>query len=82
MKEKILDMLAEICEDDIVKENLDIDLLKTDLLDSLGFAEMLALIEEDFGIVLSPSEFQREDLSTPAKIIEIIESRGLKHKVT
>ncbi|QHI72978.1 D-alanine--poly(phosphoribitol) ligase subunit 2 [Aminipila terrae] len=76
MKEKILDMLAEICEDDIVKENLDIDLLKTDLLDSLGFAEMLALIEEDFGIVLSPSEFQREDLSTPAKIIEIIESRG------
>ncbi|MBE6035253.1 D-alanine--poly(phosphoribitol) ligase subunit 2 [Aminipila sp.] len=76
MREKILDMLAEICEDDIVRENTDIDLLKTDLLDSLGFAELLALVEEDFGIVLSPSEFQREDLNTPAKIMEVIESRG------
>lgn len=76
MKERILDMLAEICEDDIVRENLDIDLLKTDLLDSLAFAELLALIEEEFGIILSPSEFQRSDLNTPAKIIEIIESRG------
>lgn len=76
MREKILNMLAEICEDDIVKKNLDMDLLKAGLLDSLGFAEMLALVEEDFGIVLSPSEFQREDLNTPAKIIEIIESRG------
>ncbi|WP_312653422.1 D-alanine--poly(phosphoribitol) ligase subunit DltC [Aminipila sp.] len=76
MKERILDMLAEICEDDIVKEDLNIDLLKTDLLDSLAFAELLALIEEEFGIILSPSEFQRSDLNTPAKIIEIIETRG------
>nr|WP_315023381.1 D-alanine--poly(phosphoribitol) ligase subunit DltC [uncultured Aminipila sp.] len=76
MKERILDMLAEICEDDIVRENLDIDLLKTDLLDSLAFAELLALVEEEFGIILSPSEFQRADLNTPAKIIEIIETRG------
>lgn len=68
MKERILDMLAEICEDDIVKEDLNIDLLKTDLLDSLAFAELLALIEEEFGIILSPSEFQRSDLNTPAKI--------------
>jgi len=76
MKERILDMLAEICEDDIVREDLNIDLLKTDLLDSLAFAELLALIEEEFGIILSPSEFQRSDLNTPAKIIEIIETRG------
>lgn len=76
MKEKLLDMLAEICEDDIVKEDLNIDLLKTDLLDSLGFAELLAYIEEEFGILLSPSEFERTDLNTPAKIIETIESRG------
>lgn len=76
MKEKLLNMLAEICEDDIVKKEMGIDLLKTDLLDSLGFAELLALIEEEFGIILSPSEFQRKDLNTPAKILEILETRG------
>lgn len=75
MKEKLLDLLAEICEDDSVKDDMNIDLLKTDLLDSLGFAEMLAHIEEEFGVVLSPSEFQRKDLNTPAKILEVIEAR-------
>ena len=33
-KEKILDLLAEVCEDDVVKNDLDIDLFETDLLDS------------------------------------------------
>lgn len=76
MEEKLLDILAEVCEDDIVKEDKNIDLLETDLLDSLGFAELLALIEAEFGIVLSPSEFQRTDLNTPAKIWEIVKARG------
>jgi D-alanine--poly(phosphoribitol) ligase subunit 2 len=76
MKEKLLELLAEICEDDIVKKDMSIDLLETGLLDSLGFAELLAMIEDEFGIILSPSEFQRQDLNTPKKIIEILEARG------
>lgn len=75
IKEKFLDLLAEICEDSCVKDDMDMDLLKTGLLDSLGFAELLATIEEEFDIVLSPSEFQREDLNTPNKILEVIEER-------
>ncbi|MEG0874721.1 MAG: D-alanine--poly(phosphoribitol) ligase subunit DltC [Clostridiales bacterium] len=76
MQEELLDILADICEDDIVKEKLDIDLLKSGLLDSLGFAELLAEIDANFGIVLSPSEMNRDDFSTPQKIIEIVKSRG------
>ena len=76
MKEKLLKILAEVCEDDVVKEDMNINLLETDLLDSLGFAELLAMIEDEFGIILSPSEFQRTDLNTPKKIIEIVEARG------
>ena len=37
MEEKILEILADICEDDVVKSDLDIDLFETDLLDSLAF---------------------------------------------
>ena len=43
MEEKILDLLAEICEDDIVKEDLKTELFQSGLLDSLGFAEFLAV---------------------------------------
>lgn len=75
IKEQFLEILVDICEDSSVTENMDMDLLETGLLDSLDFAELLATIEEEFDVVLSPSEFQREDLNTPNKILEVIESR-------
>lgn len=75
MEEKILDLLADICEDDVVKSDLDIDLLETDLLDSLGFAELLFAIEENFGVIIAPSEIERDDMGTPNKIVELVKAR-------
>lgn len=72
MKERILDILAELCADDIVKEDLDIDLREEGLIDSLDYIELLAQIEEEFGLVLSPSELTREEMSTPRKILKTI----------
>lgn len=75
MKERILDILAELCADDIVKEDLDIDLREEGLIDSLDYIELLAQIEEEFGLVLSPSELTREEMSTPRKILKTISDR-------
>lgn len=75
MKERILDILAELCADDIVKEDLDIDLREEGLIDSLDYIELLAQIEEEFGLVLSPSELTREEMSTPRKILKTITDR-------
>lgn len=76
MKDEILDLLAEICEDDSVKEDLDVALFDNDLLDSLTFAELLVEIEEHFDVIISPSEVSREDMDTPNKIINMINSRS------
>lgn len=76
MEEKVLDLLEEICEDDIVRENMDINLFEEDLLDSLAFTELLVAIEERFGVVISPSEVERSDVETPGKIIELIRTRS------
>ncbi|MEG1742207.1 MAG: phosphopantetheine-binding protein, partial [Acetivibrio sp.] len=54
----------------------DLDLFDADLLDSLGFAELLVTIEEEFGIVISPSEVERTDMNTVNKIITMIASRS------
>ncbi len=78
MKEKVLDILEELCDDSVVKENLDIDLFETGLLDSLAFVELLYSFEENFGVIISPSEVQREDISTPNKIINILNSKIAK----
>ena len=75
MEEKVLDILEEVCGDEIVRENLDINLLDEDLIDSLDYTEILVMIEEAFGIVMSPSEITREEMDTPAKIIEQVKAR-------
>ena len=55
LQEKILDILAEICEDDCVRQDLSLPLFENDLLDSLAVVELLVELESAFGSVLSPS---------------------------
>jgi D-alanine--poly(phosphoribitol) ligase subunit 2 len=75
MNDEVLELLAEICESDDVKEELDIELFDSGLLDSLGFAEFLVELEERFNIVISPSEVEREEINTPEKILALVEDR-------
>ena len=76
MEEKVLELLEEICEDDVVRSDLNINLFEEELLDSLAFTVLLVAIEEQFGIVISPSEVERTDVETPGKIIELIRARS------
>ncbi|ASS41040.1 D-alanine--poly(phosphoribitol) ligase subunit 2 [Eubacterium minutum ATCC 700079] len=75
MEEKLLDILEEICGDEIVKENRDINLNDEDLMDSLDYTELLIAIEENFDVVIAPSEVTREEMDTPNKIINVVKSR-------
>lgn len=75
VKERVLNILVELCDEEIVREDLDINLLEENLLDSLDYTELLVMIEDEFNIVISPSEYTREESDTPAKIIEIVQSR-------
>ena len=77
MKDKVLELLAEICEDDCVLDDPDTELFESGLLDSLGFAEFLVQLEDELEIVLSPSEVERNDIDTPAKILAVLEERDL-----
>ena len=75
MEEKLLDLLAELCEEDEVKNSLDEDLFESGLMDSLAFAELLFAIEENFGVIIAPSEIQRSDINTANKIIRLVKER-------
>lgn len=76
MKETLFGILERICEDDIVRNNPDIDLFETDLMDSLGFAELLADIEDELGILIAPSEVDRSTFNTPNRILAYLETRS------
>ena len=75
VKEQVLEMLEEICEDDVVREDLDINMKEEGLMDSLAFVEMLVRIEEIFGLSIAPTEVTYEEIDTPNKVISYIKNR-------
>ena len=75
IKEQVLERLEEICEDEVVREDLDINMKEEGLMDSLAFVEMLVKIEEIFGLSIAPTEVTYEEIDTPNKVISYIENR-------
>ena len=74
LEEKVLAIIEEICEDDVIYEERDINLKEEGLMDSLAFVELLVRMEE-FGIEVAPTEVTYEEIDTPNKIIQNIETR-------
>ena len=77
MEEKILSILEEICVDEVVYEDKDINLKEEGLMDSLEFVELLVRLEE-FGLEVAPTEVTYGEIDTPNKIIEYVKKRILK----
>ena len=69
MEERILSILEEICEDEVVYEDKDINLKEEGLMDSLAFVELLVRLEE-FGL-----EVTYEEIDTPNKIINYVKGK-------
>ena len=74
LEERVLAIIEEICEDDVIYEERDINLKEEGLMDSLAFVELLVRMEE-FGIEVAPTEVTYEEIDTPNKIIHYIETR-------
>ncbi len=61
--QKILDLLVSVTETEEVRSNLDLSLYDSHV------------IEQEFGIQVSPAEFDRESWATPRKIVADIQRR-------
>ena len=72
IKELMLDILEEMTGEPMVKEDLDLNLLEEGLLDSLDYVTLQLEIEDRFGVLLPPSEYTKEELDTPRRIIDVI----------
>lgn len=75
LESKVLDMLEDICADDVVREERDVDLFDAGLLDSLAAIEVLVGIEENFGVEIAPTAVERKEMNTVNKIIDQIAAR-------
>ena len=73
--DQVLSALATVTRTDEVRHNLDVPLFELDLLDSLGVVELLVALSDEFGLDLSPAEFDREEWATPRQVLAFVERR-------
>ncbi|CAG9611616.1 D-alanine--poly(phosphoribitol) ligase subunit 2 [Bacillus sp. AFS018417] len=72
-KDQVLDILEEVCENDIVKENTDVQLFEEGILDSFGTVSLLVEFQERLGIEVPISDFDRDEWATPNMIVKKLE---------
>ena len=66
MKDQILDILADITGSDEVKKDLDVNIFETGLLDSMGTVQLLLEFQNQLGVDVPVSEFDRSEWDTPS----------------
>ncbi|KMN42028.1 D-alanine--poly(phosphoribitol) ligase subunit DltC [Bacillus sp. LK2] len=69
-KNQVLNVLEEVCENDIVKESLDVQLFEEGILDSFATVSLLVEFQERLNIEVSISDFDRDEWATPNMIIK------------
>jgi D-alanine--poly(phosphoribitol) ligase subunit 2 len=75
LAEEVTALIEELCGDDIVWNEPDLDLFEEGLFDSLLAIEFLVEIEARYGVAIAPTELEREEMNTTAKIIDRIAER-------
>jgi D-alanine--poly(phosphoribitol) ligase subunit 2 len=63
--DKVLQLLAAVAETDEVFANLDLPLYDQQVLDSMKTVELMVALEQQFGVKVSPAEFEREQWRSP-----------------
>jgi D-alanine--poly(phosphoribitol) ligase subunit 2 len=75
VSDKLFDLLVALTHTNEVRANPDLRLYDYQLLDSIRTVDLIVVIEREFGVKISPAEFERENWATPRKIIADIERR-------
>ncbi|MGI5966692.1 MAG: phosphopantetheine-binding protein [Anaerotruncus rubiinfantis] len=75
MEEELLRLLAQVCGDDIVLYDRQVDLWEEELLDSLGLMQLLDGIEDLFNLEIYPTQVSPEMFATPQRVLELVKEK-------
>ena len=70
--ESVLNILADVADNDIVQENPDIELFEVGIIDSFATVGLLLEIQNNLGIDVTITDFDRDEWATPNKIIAVL----------
>ncbi len=73
--QQVLNVLQRVTGTDEVQRNPDLALYDLQILDSLATVELMLALSDEFGIDIAPAEVEREQWSSPARIVAYMEQR-------
>ena len=76
MEEKIMAILEEVCGAEPGELEPDVELFEEGILDSFGMISLFVEIEKQLGIKLEPTELTREEIATPALILQQVAAKA------
>ena len=77
MEDKIIELIEEISEFKNLRDNKDIDLIENEVLDSLGFIELVSSLEEEFNIEIQITEVKSDTWRSIDKTVKLVEDLNL-----
>ena len=72
-REQVLDLLTEVAEINVIKENPDVELFEEGIIDSFQTVGLLLEIQNRLDIEVSIMDFDRDEWATPNKIVAVLE---------
>lgn len=72
MEKRIIEIIEEITEYKELKNQRQIDLLENNILDSLGFIELINALENEFNIEIQPTQIDPNTWRSVDRIIELV----------
>lgn len=74
MEDRVVDIIVEICENETIRENKEIDLIENELLDSLAFITLISRLEEEFDIEIQPTQVKPDTWRSIYSIIDLVKA--------
>ncbi len=75
MEERIISIICDVCGNDEVRKNKNIDLLAEDVLDSMAFIELVQRLEDEFDIEIQPTEEKPSTWRNVENILDMVEEK-------
>lgn len=75
MEERIISIICDVCGNDEVRKNKNIDLLAEDVLDSMAFIELVQRLEDEFDIEIQPTEEKPSTWKNVENILDMVEEK-------
>lgn len=75
MKEEILELIIKLTGYEELRDNINIDLIEEDVLDSLAFIQLISELEEKFDIEIQPTQVSGDTWRSVDGIVEMVEEK-------